>query len=105
MFRNISLACVLVVLAGCAEQPTDRAQQYFGDKFSSNLNQVDAVVSDKSSDFSAFKKQSTEVIERSESMSLRYEELYTQLQKWIDESSNPALHLHDKRINHIIGIA
>ncbi|MFA1563002.1 murein transglycosylase A [Aliivibrio fischeri] len=90
MFRKLSFVCVLLGLAGCADQPTDRAQQYLDGGFSSNLNKVGEINSDKPSDFSAFKKQSAEVLERSESMSLRYEELYVQLQKWIDESSNPA---------------
>ena len=90
MFRKFSLVCVLLALAGCADRPTDRAQQYLDGGFSNNLNEVNEIESDKPSDFSAFKKQSAEVIKRSESMSLRYEELYVQLQKWIDESSNPA---------------
>ena len=90
MLRKLPFVCILLALAGCADQPTDRAQQYLDGSFSSNLNEVSDIDSDKPSDFSAFKNQSKEVVERSESMSLRYEELYTKLQQWIDESSNPA---------------
>ncbi len=90
MFRKLSFVCVLLGLAGCADQPTDRAQQYLDGGFSSNLNKVGEINSDKLQILVLSKKQSAEVLERSESMSLRYEELYVQLQKWIDESSNPA---------------
>ena len=86
MLRKLPFVCILLALAGCADQPTDRAQQYLDGSFSSNLNEVSDINSDKPSDFSAFKNQSKEVVERSESMSLRYEELYTKLQQWIDES-------------------
>ncbi len=88
VFRKLSFICVLFVLAGCAEKPVDRAQQYLDGGFSRNLNKVSKVESNNPSDFSVFKKQSAEVLERSESLSLRYQELYSQLQKWIDESSD-----------------
>lgn len=47
MFRKLSFVCVLLGLAGCADQPTDRAQQYLDGGFSSNLNKVGEINSDK----------------------------------------------------------
>ncbi|WP_413285898.1 murein transglycosylase A [Vibrio sp. MA40-2] len=77
------------ILVGCS-QSTSLAQQYNGDTFSSNLNQVDSIYSNKPRDFSNFSKQAEQVISHSPSMATRYQGLYEQLNHWVIQSGEPA---------------
>lgn len=83
----IPLTC-LSVLAGCG-QSTSLAQQYNGEVFASNLNQISAVESNKPRDFSKFSRQAEQVISNSPSMAKRYQALYDQLNTWVLQSGEP----------------
>ncbi|MGO1296922.1 MAG: murein transglycosylase A [Vibrio sp.] len=84
--RLLPLACVLL-LFGCA--PTDRGQQYQDPPFARKLNQVEQVHSNSPRDYSAFLKQSSEVVQNSPSMAKIYQSLYSQLNDWVMESGDP----------------
>lgn len=84
----IPLTC-LSILVGCG-QSTSLAQQYNGDTFDANLNQISEVESNKPRDFSKFSMQAEQVISNSPSMAKRYQELYEQLNTWVVQSGEPA---------------
>lgn len=88
MFRNLSIAALVVIVAGCA-RPTDRGQQYVDGRFDEVLNPVMAVDSDKARDYSSFPKQLEQVEERSPSLVARHQSLYQKIKKWMDEGGNP----------------
>ncbi len=82
-----SLICLLA-LFGCSRS-TELAQQYHGEEFDSNLNQVNHIDSDKPRDFTAFSAQAEQVVTHSPSMAKRYQALYHQLNTWAIESGDP----------------
>lgn len=84
----IPLTC-LSVLVGCG-QSTSLAQQYNGETFDANLNQIDGIESNKPRDFSKFSMQAEQVISNSPSMAKRYQDLYEQLNTWVVQSGEPA---------------
>lgn len=84
--RLFPLVCVLM-LFGCA--PTERGQQYQDPEFANKLNKVEQVESNSPRDYSAFLKQSDEVVHNSPSMAKIYQPLYSQLSEWAMESGDP----------------
>jgi len=91
-FKNkyvmVPISCLSILLVGCG-QSTSLAQQYYGDRFDTNLNQVVHVDTNKPRDFSKFSMQAEQVIINSPSMAKRYQELYSQLNSWVVESGEP----------------
>ncbi|WED26044.1 murein transglycosylase A [Vibrio sp. DW001] len=83
----VPLTC-LSVLVGCS-QSTSLAQQYNGDTFDADLNQVATIDSNKPRDFSKFSMQAEQVIDNSPSMAKRYQALYEQLNTWVVQSGEP----------------
>lgn len=77
------------LLGGCSPS-TELGQQYYGDDFSANLNEVMLVESNKPRDFSTFPTQAEQVINESPSMAQRYQPLYEQLNQWILQSGEPS---------------
>ncbi len=89
MFRNITIAMVIIGLAGCSQLPTNRGQQYLDGDFEQVLNEVPAVESEQPQDYSAFSEQMEKVIERSPSMAQKYESLYRQIENWAEQNGDP----------------
>ncbi|WP_075762689.1 murein transglycosylase A [Photobacterium proteolyticum] len=89
MFRNATIAMLIIGLAGCAK-PTDRGQQYLDGSFDEVLNQVPVVESDKARDYSQFSQQMILVTDRSPSMAGRYQDLYRQVESWVEQGGDPA---------------
>ncbi len=77
------------VLSGCSQ--TQRAQQYFGQNFTSVLNPVSHINSQQPRDYSTFAKQAEQVTVNSPTMAERYASLYNRLNEWVLESGDPAL--------------
>lgn len=89
MYRNATIAMLIIGLVGCAK-PTDRGQQYLDGSFDLVLNQVPTVESDKARDYSQFNQQMTLVTERSPTMTGQYQALYRQIESWVEQSGDPA---------------
>ncbi|PSW01667.1 murein transglycosylase A [Photobacterium lipolyticum] len=89
MFRKVTIAMLIIGLAGCAK-PTDRGQQYIDGNFDQVLNQVPTVESDKPRDYSMFAEQVAQVIARSSSMTSKYQTLYRQIDNWAEQSGDPS---------------
>ncbi|MGF1688884.1 murein transglycosylase A [Photobacterium japonica] len=89
MFRKATIVFFILGLAGCAK-PTDRGQQYLDGQFEQVLNPVSAVQSDAPRDFSQFNGQMAKVIERSPSMTAKYQALYRQVADWAAHSGDPS---------------
>ncbi len=90
LFRKVTLVSCVLGLAACA-RPVDRGQQYLDGEFGQVLNPVTHVASDKPRDYTRFEAQSEQVLARSPSMMLRYQNLYQQVKNWAEESGDPAL--------------
>ena len=89
MFRKVTIAMLIIGLAGCAK-PTDRGQQYVDGNFDQVLNQVPTVESDKPRDYNMFAEQMAQVIARSSSMTSKYQALYSQIDNWAEQSGDPS---------------
>lgn len=88
MFKKYLPLVAASVLFGCA-QPTDRAQQYSGQEFTSILNKSSLVESDKPRDFTEFHRQAEQVVINSPSMAKIYQPLYDKLNEWVLQSGEP----------------
>lgn len=85
--KLLPLACISII-AGCA-QPTDRAQQYLHDEFSSPLNKTEQIESNQPRNYTTFRAQSQAVVDASPSMTEKFGSLYTQLNNWAEVSGDP----------------
>ncbi|PMH41156.1 murein transglycosylase A [Vibrio sp. 10N.286.49.B3] len=89
MIKKLTPLLSMVVLFGCV-QPTDRAQQYSNDTFSTILNEVEMIDSQTPRDYQNFSEQAAEVLKRSPSMAKIYQSLYQQLEAWALTSGDPS---------------
>lgn len=88
LLRKLTFVSCVFGLAACAK-PVDRGQQYLDGEFDDLLNPVTNVVSDKPRDYSRFEAQAEQVLTRSPSMMLRYQNLYHQINDWAANSGDP----------------
>ncbi|UJF18922.1 murein transglycosylase A [Vibrio sp. SS-MA-C1-2] len=80
---------LILTLFGCSH-PTEQGQQYQDGQFDDDLNQVELVKTNTPLNSGFFSEQVKQVLDKSPSMSERYQNLYQLLEMWKKESGDPA---------------